>query len=81
MASSCAPARSGTNLSMTSTAFCAAMLRNLLASLPSEEPPPARSERERMVRNGTPCWCATSATAALSISTGVHPNLARRNWR
>jgi hypothetical protein len=36
--------------------FCAAMSRNVVASLLIEEPPPARSERERMVMKGASCW-------------------------
>jgi hypothetical protein len=36
--------------------FCAAMSRNVAASLLIEEPSSARSARERMVMKGTSCW-------------------------
>ncbi|BAS92904.1 Os05g0227901 [Oryza sativa Japonica Group] len=67
------------NLTATATAFCAASAANTPASLDSAEPPPARSESDRMAMNGAPCCAATSATAADSMSIGVTPSLDRRN--
>lgn len=63
------------NSTTTLTELVAASIEKVSASLDSAEPPPARSDRDLMMTNGFLCWRQISATEALSISTGVGPNL------
>uniref|UniRef100_J3M529 Uncharacterized protein n=1 Tax=Oryza brachyantha TaxID=4533 RepID=J3M529_ORYBR len=65
----------------TATAFCDASAANARACAARADPPPARSESDRMAMNGVLCCSATSATAAVSMSIAVTPSLDRRNCR
>lgn len=63
------------NLTRTSNAFWDANEENKDASLDNAEPPPAKSDNDLIAMNGILCWKQTKATAALSMSVGVAPNL------
>lgn len=53
----------------------------MAASLETEEPPPAKSERALIATKGFWCWMQTRETAALSMSMAVALNLENRNSR
>lgn len=69
------------NFTTTVTEFSAAKEEKTEASFDCAEPPPARSERERIAMKGVPNWRDTSPTAAVSMSIGVILNFDCKNCR
>jgi hypothetical protein len=69
------------NLTKTVTALSAAKEEKIEALFDCAEPPPARSERDRIAMKGVPNWRETSPTAAVSMSIGVILKFDRKNCR